>query len=300
VVVHGLLRPDARIEVEIVAGDPDRDRAGPDPARAQGRPAHGLGRTTAHGLTYLSSLVATDAHGAIVGGDDLVAQTAAIYEKAAAILAPLGLGTEHIVKTVEYVKPHTRRAYPATGRVRKEYLAAPYGGGTGIVMDALAHPDALIAIDMVASPLSREAVNPGWERYGKLTYNPGLRVGDLLVLSGQAALDVETERAVLPGDVVAQTRYTYDNILRVLEAAGVGPEALVQTIEYVTPDGLADYRRTADVRRQLFAPPYPAATGIVCSGLLRPEFLIEIDAWAILPPGTSGATGPADGAEEVP
>lgn len=286
IVVHGLMRPDAMLEVEIAAGDPavDEHVTGPD----QERPAFTPSRTTAHGLTYLSSVLPVDEAGNVIGGDDLVAQTAAVYEKAAAMLEPLGLGTEHIVKTVEFVKPHTRRDYPKTGRIRKEHLAAPYGGGTGIVMDEHAHPDALISIDFVASPLPREAVNPGWERYGKLTYNPAIKVGNVLVMSGQAALDVETEKAVHAGDVVAQTRYTYENILRVLDAAGVGPEALVQTVEYVTPEGLADYRKTAKVRAELMTEPYPVATGIVCSGLLRPEFQIEVDPWAILPDDLAG------------
>jgi hypothetical protein len=52
---------------------------------------------------------------------------------------------------------------------------------------------------------------------------------------------------------------------------------------------LGDYRAVADVRRELLREPYPASTGIVCGGLLRDEFLLEVVPTADL----RGAT-PAD------
>ena len=44
-----------------------------------------------------------------------------------------------------------------------------------------------------------------------------------------------------------------------------------------------NYRGTADVRRAVFRPPYPTATGVIVAGLLRPGALIEISAVAVLP-----------------
>ncbi|HEX6317231.1 MAG TPA: RidA family protein, partial [Burkholderiales bacterium] len=76
--------------------------------------------------------------------------------------------------------------------------------------------------------------------------------------------------------------YTYGNILKVLEAAGGGPQHLVKTIEYVTPAALARYREVAGVRAKLLREPFPASTGLVCEALLRPEMLIEIDPFAVL------------------
>ena len=119
----------------------------------------------------------------------------------------------------------------------------------------------LIAYDFVASVPDRAAVNPGWERYEKLTYSPAVRSGDVLFMSGQAALDPATERAVHAGDVGAQAEYTYRNIIEVLDAAGFGPQNLIKTIEYVTPAGLARYRDVAAVREKLLQDPWPASTG---------------------------------------
>jgi enamine deaminase RidA (YjgF/YER057c/UK114 family) len=109
-----------------------------------------------------------------------------------------------------------------------------------------------------------------------------VKAGNVLFMSGQAALDPATEQAVFDGDIAAQAEYTYANIIDVLKAAGAGPENLVKTIEYVTPGGLERYRDVAKVREQLLKMPYPASTGCVCEALLRPEFLIEVDPLAIL------------------
>jgi hypothetical protein len=54
-------------------------------------------------------------------------------------------------------------------------------------------------------------------------------------------------------------------------------------VEYVTPSGLPRYREVAAVRARLLSVPYPASTGIICQGLLRPEFEIEIDPLAVIP-----------------
>ena len=82
--------------------------------------------------------------------------------------------------------------------------------------------------------------------------------------------------------MVAQAEYTYGNILKVLEAAGAGPQNLAKTIEYVTPAGLARYRDVAKVREKLLREPWPASTGLICEALLRPEMQIEIDPFAVL------------------
>jgi len=122
------------------------------------------------------------------------------------------------------------------------------------------------------------AAGTAWpERY---TFSPALRVGNLLFISGTTATDAQGQ-LVAPGDIVGQTRYIYEKLAALLSGAGAGLEHIVETTEYiVTTDG---YRGTADVRREVFRPPYPAATGVIVAGLLRPGALIEISAVAVLP-----------------
>ena len=265
VCVDRLLRPEALIEIEAVA-------AKEPPAAA----------TAVDGIVYIPSQLPIDDSGKIVGGDDLVAQTRAVYERAGRALRAVGLGWDHVTKTLDYITPAGLAAYRHTGSVRRENLGPVYPAAAGIIMTRLAHPGALIQIDITASRHAPVAIDPGWERYKKLTYSPAVRAGNVVFLSGQAALDPATEKAVAPGDVVAQAEYTYTNVLAVLRAAGLGPESIVKTIEYVTPAGLGRYRETAAVRERLLTKPYPASTGIVCERLLRPEFEIEVDPLAIV------------------
>lgn len=261
VVVNRLLRPAALIEIEVTAG----------PA---GAPSEG-GVYDAGGIVYLPSLTAP--------GDDLVTQTAGVFARAESLLRGAGLSLSNIVKTVDYTTPATLGDYKRTGRVRKEMLGPVYPAAAGILLSRLQTPEALVSLDIIASREPLSAVNPGWERYAKLTYSPAVRAGRMLFMSGQAALDPATEQAVFPGDVAAQAEYTYNNIIEVLRAAGAGPEHLVKTIEYVTPAGLPRYREVAAVRDRVLRAPFPASTGAICEALLRPEFEIEIDPLAVLP-----------------
>lgn len=258
VCVSALLRPEALIELEVVArrpGNPD------DPLE---------------GVVYLPSLTAPDA-------GDLVGQTAAVYDQAAELLQGIGLSLANVTKTVDYCPASTLADYRHTGRVRKERLGPVYPGATGILVDRLRNPDALIQVDFTASRHPLEAINPGWERYAKLSYSPAVRAGRVLFMSGQAALDPPSETALYPGDVAAQADYTYGNIVTVLRAAGLGPENLVKTVEYVLPEALSGYRAVAEVRSRHMVQPYPASTGLVIPKLLRPEFLIEVDPLAVYP-----------------
>jgi enamine deaminase RidA (YjgF/YER057c/UK114 family) len=272
--VKSLLRPDAFIEIEVTAGG-----AG---AATEVEPGLPVARESA-GIVFLPSVLPTDRHGAIVGAGDAVAQTAAIFERAKRMLAALGLGMNRVVKTLDYLTPAALASYKLTGRVRREFLGPVYPGAAGILMPRLLHPEALIQYDFIATRDEPVAVNPGWERYRKLTYSPGVRAGKLLFLSGFGALDPATERVVHDGDVAAQAEYTLGSILTVVEAAGGSASNLVKTIEYVTPAALPRYREVAGVRERLLTRPFPASTGLVCEALLRPEMLIEIDPFAVLP-----------------
>src|SRR5579862_3279292 len=116
----------------------------------------------------------------------------------------------------------------------------------------------------------------------KITFSPAVRAGNLLFISGTTAVD-ENSNIVGKGDIVAQTRYIFEKFDRLLRAAGASFDNVVETTEYFIT--LADYKRTAAVRREFFkGPPYPAATGVLVAGLIRKDALIEIKATAVLGP----------------
>ncbi len=261
--VKALLRPDAFIEIEVTASF---SPASPETS----------------GVLFLPTVEPVDDRGEVVGAGDVVAQTRAVFERAGKMLAAFGLGFDRVVKTVECITPAARANYRETARVRREYLGPVYPAATGILMPRLLHREALIQCNFIATRDSPVAVNPGWARYQQLTYSPGVRAGQLLFMSGQGSLDSATGAVVAEGDVAAQAEYIYQNVIKVLAAAGGGPQNLVKTIEYVTPAALGRYREVAKVRENLLREPWPASTGLVCEALLRPEMQIEIEPFAVL------------------
>ena len=216
---------------------------------------------------------------------DFAAQYAWCLDRAADLLDRVGLALDHAVTTYDYSTPETRSVYRQTHRVRKERLggAGVYPGAGGILMSRLHHPDALVAIDVTASRHPLELVNPGWSRYDTLTYSPGVKAGRTLYMSGFAALDMETQEALHPGDLAAQAEATYGAVLQLLDHAGLGPADLLETTEYCVVSALPDYRVVAPVRERLLTPPWPASTGAMCHSLLRPEFLLEVFPTALYP-----------------
>jgi enamine deaminase RidA (YjgF/YER057c/UK114 family) len=114
----------------------------------------------------------------------------------------------------------------------------------------------------------------------RFTFSPAVRVGNLLFLSGTTATD-DRGNIVGPGDIVVQTRQIFHKFLLILESVGGSLANIVETTDYVL--SLDDYKKTAQLRRELFkGPPWPAATGVVVSGLVRKDALIEIKGIAAL------------------
>ena len=114
---------------------------------------------------------------------------------------------------------------------------------------------------------------------GKSTFSGAVRAGDYLFVSGMTATD--ERRQVVGNGTAAQARYIYSKMSAVLAEAGASLDDVVQTTDYITT--LEGYAETAVVRREVFGDgPFPAATGVVVAGLVRPEALIEISAVAWL------------------
>jgi enamine deaminase RidA (YjgF/YER057c/UK114 family) len=84
---------------------------------------------------------------------------------------------------------------------------------------------------------------------------------------------------------VNQCRELYARLGSKLAAAGSSAASVVKTTEFIIPTGLRDYRGTADVRREVFAAPYPAATGVICERLSMPGAMIAVEAIALTEAG---------------
>ena len=106
----------------------------------------------------------------------------------------------------------------------------------------------------------------------------GVRVGNLITLSGQVGLD-EHEEVVGPGDLVAQARQAYANVAQVLEKLGAGMGDIVDEIFFVTDVAAAMENIEAlwAVRAEAYGgDPQVSQTTLQVSGLVMPELMIEI------------------------
>jgi reactive intermediate/imine deaminase len=117
-------------------------------------------------------------------------------------------------------------------------------------------------ISMEPDPLAPYAIAPGWQ------------VGNLLFLSGQAAISPEGE-LVGVGDFGAQLVQVMANIDRVLEAGGSDRSRIVKVTIYLTD--MANFPAIVEARRTYFTPPYPADTIVEVKSLALPELMLEID-----------------------
>ncbi|WP_432970045.1 RidA family protein [Dactylosporangium sp. CA-233914] len=107
--------------------------------------------------------------------------------------------------------------------------------------------------------------------------------GNTVYVRGQIGQDLDTSESVGIGDVEAQTGRAMANIKMLLEEAGARMEHLVKLTIYIV-----DLRYRESVYRTIGRwtnGVYPISTGLVVSALARPEWLVEVDAIAVIPQG---------------
>ena len=238
------------------------------------------------GILYLAGQTASEydpAVGGVVCKGDLLDQTRVIYEKLGVVLEAAGMSFDNVVQTVDYIDPAALPQYRETGAIRREFLGGTPVGSTGICVERLLRPDALLEVSAVAVSGEKRAVNPGYDRYGALTYVPGVIAGDTLWTSGFVGNEEVDGQASFPQGTGRQMGLTYEIVGSVLAAAGAAPSDVVKTLEYVSPQAWLQYDgAAADSRREFFKGAYPANTGITVNRLLRPEGHVEVEAVAVM------------------
>ena len=111
-------------------------------------------------------------------------------------------------------------------------------------------------------------------------YTDAVRAGDLLFISGCVAIDADG-KLVGEGDVVAQARQVFANIRLCLAAAGATFADVIKVTTFLTD--IDDRAAINVVRQEVFGHARPASTLVEVSALVLPEFLIEVEAVAVLP-----------------
>lgn len=107
--------------------------------------------------------------------------------------------------------------------------------------------------------------------------------GAMVFVRGQVGQDLDTSESVGAGDAAAQAERTMSNIAMLLEEAGSCLAHICRITVY-----LVDPRYREPVYRVVgkwLKGVHPVSTGIVVTALARPEWLVEVEATAVIPDG---------------
>jgi enamine deaminase RidA (YjgF/YER057c/UK114 family) len=109
--------------------------------------------------------------------------------------------------------------------------------------------------------------------------------GNTVYLRGQIGQDLDSRESVGIGDVAAQTEQAMANIDMLLQESGSTLEDIVKIVVYLTD---VRYREAVyQVMGRWLKGVFPVSTGLVVTALARPEWVVEIDAIAVIPESRS-------------
>ncbi|WP_290798304.1 RidA family protein [Flavihumibacter sp. UBA7668] len=110
-------------------------------------------------------------------------------------------------------------------------------------------------------------------------YSRAVKVGNTIEVTGTVAINEHNE-LVGEDDAYQQTRFIIQKISRILEQAGAGLKDVVRTRLYVTD--ISRWEEYGRAHGEFFGSIKPCTTMVEVSALISPEYLIEIEATAIL------------------
>ncbi|MCY4007237.1 MAG: RidA family protein [Rhodobacteraceae bacterium] len=105
--------------------------------------------------------------------------------------------------------------------------------------------------------------------------------GRIVWMRGQCPQDLDDAINIRSHDPVDQTHKVMQNIAQLIAEAGGEMEHLVKIVVYITDirHREAVYQTIGNYIRDV----HPVSTGLVVQALARPEWLVEIDATAVIP-----------------
>ena len=121
-----------------------------------------------------------------------------------------------------------------------------------------------------------EAIQGSGIPHSHLPFSPAIKANGFLFVSGQASVDDSGK--IISDTFENEMRRSFDNLRRILKAAGLDLQDIVQVRSYVKNS--SDLPKYNELYREFFKEPYPARTTIVnCLGVV----LYEIDVIAAYP-----------------
>lgn len=291
---QGLFLEDLLVEIEAIAVVNQPKRFITSTALPPLRRPYAQGGIVVGNLLFLRGFTSQNQQGDLIGPGDMRAQTEQTLSNMAIVLQEGGGSLADLAQV--HVTLTDWHAYQDYNEVYNRHVREPFPTRTTL-QGGLGRAGLLIEIESIAalSPprLTIDSATPQIGRSilqrrddviytdqlapGVAAYAQGVRVGDLMFVSGQVSVDAQG-RLVGPGDIHTQTRQTLMNLQTILRLADLDLDDVVKTTVMLT-----DWRHYAaynEVYQTFFHAPYPARS-TVGGSLARHGALIEIEAIAI-------------------
>lgn len=126
--------------------------------------------------------------------------------------------------------------------------------------------------------MTLEQIKTDPDPYQPFLLSQGIRVGNLLFISGQAGY--ADDGKIVAGGFRAQGEQAFSNLDRALVAGGSNLSHVAKVTIFLTD--MSNFGAIVELRRQYFSPPYPADSIVEVSSLYTPEAMIEIEAIAVV------------------
>ncbi len=127
--------------------------------------------------------------------------------------------------------------------------------------------------------MSRTNYSSGAKWEDIVGYSRAVRIGNIIEVTGTVAVD-ENNQLVGKDDAYAQTKFIIEKIERVLKSAGSSLKDIVRTRMFVTD--ISRWEEYGKAHGEFFGEIKPCTSMIEVKGLIAPEYLIEIEATAII------------------
>jgi enamine deaminase RidA (YjgF/YER057c/UK114 family) len=116
-----------------------------------------------------------------------------------------------------------------------------------------------------------------WEEI--VGYSRAVKIGNTVEVTGTVAID-DNNNPVAKGNAYEQTKFIINKIEKVLERAGASLKDVVRTRMFVTD--ISRWQEYGKAHGEFFKDIRPCTSMIEVKGLIAPEYLIEIEATAII------------------
>jgi enamine deaminase RidA (YjgF/YER057c/UK114 family) len=126
---------------------------------------------------------------------------------------------------------------------------------------------------------TRSLVSSGSPNEPVIGFSRAVRVGSMIFVSGTGPMGADGT-LVGPNDVYAQTKQCLETIKTAIEQAGGAITDTVRTVVMLT--SMDQWKEAARAHGEMFGDIRPACTFVQVSGFVSPDWLVEIQADAVI------------------